>query len=161
PVRVEGDADAESANRPYVRNCSRPSRDGGGSLQRHEPRRRPVSTERNEPVVQSVLRRRRHAAVPEGATIVRTFHVLSSGAFRNPPAAALFWVWVAVCPCAWALNPSLEISQYAHTAWKARDGFPGGYVTAITQTPDGFLWIGTTAGLFRFDGISAVSWQPP
>src|SRR5262249_27575534 len=55
----------------------------------------------------------------------------------------------------------LEISQYAHTACRARDGFPTAAVTAITQTPDGFLWIGTLNGLFRFDGIRAVKWQPP
>src|SRR6185295_20404184 len=33
-------------------------------------------------------------------------------------------------------------------------GFPRGPVYAITQTSDGYLWIGTEAGLVRFDGIS-------
>src|SRR5262245_30912667 len=125
PVRVEGDADAESANRPDVRNRSRPSRDRGRSVQRHEPRRGSIGAERNEPVVQPVLRRRSHASVPEGATIVRTFRVLILRASRGRSAAVLLSVWLAVCPCAWALNPSLEISQYAHTAWKGSDEFPG------------------------------------
>ena len=82
-------------------------------------------------------------------------------ASRSRAAAVLLGVCLAVCPRAWALNPALEISQYAHTAWKARDGFPGGAVRAITQTPDGFLWLGTLNGLYRFDGVSAVPWRPP
>lgn len=32
-------------------------------------------------------------------------------------------VLVAGCGSAFALNPSLDISQYAHTAWTVRDGF--------------------------------------
>ena len=60
-----------------------------------------------------------------------------------------------------ALDPSLEISQYGHTAWTARDGFFRGAVYTIAQTPDGYLWLGTEFGLFRFDGLHAVPWQPP
>jgi signal transduction histidine kinase/ligand-binding sensor domain-containing protein len=60
-----------------------------------------------------------------------------------------------------ALNPDLDISQYAHTAWTARDGFSVGAIFAIAQTPDGYLWLGSEFGLFRFDGVRAVPWQPP
>jgi len=34
-------------------------------------------------------------------------------------------------------------------------------IYAIAQTPDGYLWLGTESGLVRFDGVRAVSWQPP
>src|SRR5262249_33583057 len=34
-----------------------------------------------------------------------------------------------------------------------QQGFPGGPVYAITQTPDGYLWLGTEKGLVRFDGL--------
>jgi signal transduction histidine kinase/ligand-binding sensor domain-containing protein len=64
-------------------------------------------------------------------------------------------------PVALALNPALEISQYAHTAWKVRDGLVNGAISAIAQTPDGYLWLGTEFGLMRFDGVRAASWQPP
>lgn len=37
--------------------------------------------------------------------------------------------------------------------WHAADGLPSDSVTAIIQTRDGFLWIGTSAGLVRFDGV--------
>jgi len=60
-----------------------------------------------------------------------------------------------------ALDPSLDTSQYAHTAWTVRDGFSLGNVYAIAQTPDGYLWLGSEFGLFRFDGIRSIPWQPP
>jgi signal transduction histidine kinase/ligand-binding sensor domain-containing protein len=76
-------------------------------------------------------------------------------------AVALSSVVLAWCICAFALDPSLDISQYAHTAWKVRDGFAKGAILPIAQTPDGYLWLGTEFGLLRFDGVRAVPWQPP
>src|SRR6202158_984645 len=71
--------------------------------------------------------------------------------------AALGTVFVLLwCPHALALDPSLDVSQYAHTAWTYRDGFLQGSVFAITQTPDGYLWLGTKSGVVRFDGVRAV-----
>jgi len=63
--------------------------------------------------------------------------------------------------CAFALNPTVDVSQYAHTAWKIRDGFAKGSILSIAQTPDGYLWLGTAFGLYRFDGVQNVLWQPP
>jgi signal transduction histidine kinase/ligand-binding sensor domain-containing protein len=68
---------------------------------------------------------------------------------------------LACCGIASALNPSLDINQYAHTAWTIRDGFLKGRIRAIVQTPDGYLWLGTEFGLLRFDGVRTVAWQPP
>src|SRR5215469_11750536 len=62
--------------------------------------------------------------------------------------------------CAFALDPKLDISQYAHTSWKIRDGFVKGYITSMAQTPDGYLWLGTEFGLYRFDGVRALPWKP-
>ncbi|MCU1226496.1 MAG: Membrane associated, signal transduction histidine kinaselike ATPase [Edaphobacter sp.] len=58
-----------------------------------------------------------------------------------------------------ALNPDKHISQYGHTAWRIQDGFFGGPVRSITQTSNGYIWVGTGAGLFRFDGVRFVSWS--
>ena len=60
----------------------------------------------------------------------------------------------------WAVDPSTRISQYAHTAWRIRDGVFSGTPNAITQTADGYLWIGTQNGLFRFDGVRFVPFVP-
>jgi signal transduction histidine kinase/ligand-binding sensor domain-containing protein len=59
---------------------------------------------------------------------------------------------------AWALDPATHLTQYSHRAWRLQDGFFAGAPTAIAQTTDGYLWIGTANGLFRFDGVSFVSW---
>ncbi len=68
---------------------------------------------------------------------------------------------LACCPSAFALNPKLDVSQYAHTSWHIRDGFPKGEISSIAQTPDGYLWLGTEFGLLRFDGVKHVEWRPP
>ena len=72
-----------------------------------------------------------------------------------------FFILLAWCGCAFALDPSLDTNQYSHTAWRIRDSFIKGWVAAIAQTPDGYLWLGTEFGLLRFDGVRTVPWQPP
>ncbi len=59
------------------------------------------------------------------------------------------------------LDPSNAITQYGHTAWRVRDGYFAGSPSTITQTTDGFLWIGTDAGLIRFDGVRFVPFELP
>jgi len=71
------------------------------------------------------------------------------------------FILLACCPCASALNPSLDINQYAHNSWTVREAFFKSGIQAIAQTPDGYLWLGTEFGLLRFDGVKADAWQPP
>jgi signal transduction histidine kinase/ligand-binding sensor domain-containing protein len=52
-----------------------------------------------------------------------------------------------------AINPSTALSQYAHTAWRLQDGLLASAPSAIAQTRDGYLWIGTDTDLLRFDGV--------
>ena len=59
-----------------------------------------------------------------------------------------------------ALDPSLEVSQYAHTAWTARDRVSLGKIYTMAQTPDGYLWFGKEFRLIRFDGIRKIPWRP-
>ena len=68
---------------------------------------------------------------------------------------------LAWSPCAFALNPSLPVTEYGHTAWKRGDAFSSGIFTAIAQTPDGYLWLGSSTGFLRFDGARFVHWEPP
>src|SRR5882757_1579947 len=75
--------------------------------------------------------------------------------------AVLAGMLLAGSTCVFALNPALDVSQYAHTSWKIHDGFTRGMINSITQTPDGYLWLGTEFGLVRFDGVRAVPWEPP
>ncbi len=53
-----------------------------------------------------------------------------------------------------ALDPNRELSQFPHDRWSTETGFPGGTIYAITQSADGYLWLGTEKGLVRFDGLT-------
>jgi ligand-binding sensor domain-containing protein len=53
-----------------------------------------------------------------------------------------------------ALDPNRRPSDYTRDRWGAEQGFPGATVHAITQTPDGYLWLGTERGLVRYDGVN-------
>ncbi|MBV9267986.1 MAG: hypothetical protein JO061_17590, partial [Acidobacteriaceae bacterium] len=76
----------------------------------------------------------------------------SGGAVRLGLAATaiVFRLWSAE-PSA---NPSEALTQYVHKVWQGDAGLSNSSVMAIAQTPDGYLWLGTEEGLFRFDGAS-------
>ena len=81
---------------------------------------------------------------------------------RSPTTAAIVvGILLSWCPGVVALDPSLDVSQYAHTTWKVREGFSKGAIFSIAQTPDGYFWLGTEFGLLRFDGVRNTVWQPP
>lgn len=46
-----------------------------------------------------------------------------------------------------------RLTAFKHDAWPHDRGAPS-RINAISQTADGFLWIGSVEGLFRFDGVS-------
>jgi len=58
-----------------------------------------------------------------------------------------------------ALDPTRAVPQYLHDSWGTERGWPGGSITAIAQSSDGFLWIGTDKGLVRFDGLNFHQFQ--
>ena len=60
-----------------------------------------------------------------------------------------------------ALDPNKSVSQYIHDRWGIDKGFPGGAIYAISQSADGFLWIGTERGLVRFDGFDFTLVRQP
>ena len=53
-----------------------------------------------------------------------------------------------------SVHAQRALSQYLREEWTADRGFPGGAVYAVTQSSDGYLWIGTEKGLVRFDGLT-------
>jgi ligand-binding sensor domain-containing protein/signal transduction histidine kinase len=65
-----------------------------------------------------------------------------------------------LCAVANALDPSRHISQYGHRVWRVNDGAidPTG---EITQTADGYVWLGSPNGLMRFDGVKFARYAPP
>jgi len=57
---------------------------------------------------------------------------------------------------AFALDPSLQPSQYILDNWQIAEGLPQTSAQTIARTPDGYLWVGTQEGLARFDGMRFV-----
>jgi signal transduction histidine kinase/ligand-binding sensor domain-containing protein len=70
--------------------------------------------------------------------------------FRTTIGLLLMQTWL-VCQ-ALALDPRQPASSYVRTDFTVEDGLPDNRVNAITQTRNGFLWVGTDGGLARFDG---------
>jgi PAS domain S-box-containing protein len=66
--------------------------------------------------------------------------------------------------CSAGTTPGLErdknIDQYGHDSWTSQNGLPGEAVYQILQTPDGYLWLRTSAGLVRFDGVRFILVDP-
>ncbi|HUP03775.1 MAG TPA: two-component regulator propeller domain-containing protein, partial [Bryobacteraceae bacterium] len=61
---------------------------------------------------------------------------------------------------AFAIDPSIPVSQYLHTSWTQEEGAALPAIQALAQTSDGYLWLGTATGLIRFDGVRFFHWQP-
>lgn len=55
---------------------------------------------------------------------------------------------------------NLEMPGYVAANWDEVDGLPENSVTSLTQTPDGYLWMGTFNGLVRFNGTEFVVFTP-
>jgi ligand-binding sensor domain-containing protein/two-component sensor histidine kinase len=57
------------------------------------------------------------------------------------------------CQTVFALNPAIKVAYLNHASWSEKDGMPSD-VQSMAQTIDGWLWLGTADGLYRFDGSS-------
>src|SRR5271168_2470244 len=69
-------------------------------------------------------------------------------------------LWLTLS-AAQALDPNKRLTQYAHTAWRIQDGFLPNAPFWISQTKDGYLWVGGNSGTFRFDGVRFTPWSAP
>lgn len=58
-----------------------------------------------------------------------------------------------------ALDAFAATARYMRASWTEKDGLPSSRISAITQDRDGYLWLGTEAGLIRFDGVRFLSWE--
>ena len=75
--------------------------------------------------------------------------------------AALICAFISAAgPTARAQRPPPAIGELDHAVWTIRDGAPTG-VQALAQSADGTLWIGTTTGLYQFDGVRFDPFEPP
>jgi ligand-binding sensor domain-containing protein/signal transduction histidine kinase len=56
----------------------------------------------------------------------------------------------------YALDPHKALNEFGVQVWLTENGLPQNTVQAITQTKDGYLWIGTQEGLARFNSTGFV-----
>jgi len=68
--------------------------------------------------------------------------------------------WFLLPPMSEASDPNKPLTEYTHTVWTHKDGLPSAFIYSIAQTQDGYLWLATTDGLVRFDGVRIVHWRP-
>src|ERR1700685_2726508 len=52
-----------------------------------------------------------------------------------------------------ALDPAKSVFQFNCQSWTHQSVLPSDGVSSITQTKDGYIWLGTQKGLVRFDGV--------
>lgn len=75
---------------------------------------------------------------------------LAPSTMVSPARALVLLLLVLVAP---ASAQTRLLDQYRFEAWTGENGLPEGSANGLVRTPDGFLWVGTTRGLFRFDGV--------
>jgi len=85
---------------------------------------------------------------------------------KGSSAESLQWVVLGLCILlfpeysrAAGVDSSLTIGQFAHTSWGPKEGAPS-LIRALAQTADGYLWLASPDGLYRFDGVVFERYQP-
>src|SRR5580704_18979509 len=58
-----------------------------------------------------------------------------------------------------ALAPERHITELVHRVWDSKSGVPAD-IRALAQTTDGYLWVGSLRGLYRFDGTLFQEFEP-
>ena len=81
----------------------------------------------------------------------------NGSAWRAPAGIARAAGLALLCFSAWGADRTID--QFVHKAWTGKDGAPGN-VAAITQTADGYLWLASGQGLYRFDGVEFERFEP-
>ena len=66
---------------------------------------------------------------------------------------------VLSCQSAAAQTAPSEVQRLVHESWTFKEGAPE--PAAFAQTADGYLWVGSPAGLFRYDGVRFELFRSP
>ena len=74
---------------------------------------------------------------------------------KFPVLLALLGLLLAGMPIP-AQPASPDSTPYSRRVWQSADGLPEDFAQSLARTPDGYLWIGTSGGLVRFDGVRFV-----
>ncbi|GAB3247337.1 sensor histidine kinase [Chitinimonas naiadis] len=75
---------------------------------------------------------------------------------------SLRWLYLLVtisAVTAWAQGSTVRMLDYHQDVWTTKQGAPSG-ISNIAQTRDGWIWLATDSGLYRFDGVRFESFKP-
>src|SRR5216683_7269326 len=72
---------------------------------------------------------------------------------RSLPGVFALLLLPLIAEPSFALNPEHKLTQYVHRIWQTQPGLPQTSISAVTQTRDGYIWLGTESGVVRFDGV--------
>src|ERR1700730_15354488 len=142
-------------SRPFAENLLAPERNSFLSMSS-----RPAYRHRVRQCLASSFTSLRATKIPcrsQARSWLRSLNTFREDGFRKRwllrcAIAGLVVLWLAVSVS--AVDPTRTVSQYLHDWWGTERGWPGGSITAVAQTSDGYLWIGTDKGLVRFDGLN-------
>lgn len=93
----------------------------------------------------------------QNSCLIRTLGLLAIFFVTSANQICLFLVFASTSVA--ALESERTIAQFAHTAWGPKQGAPS-LVQALAQSADGYLWLGTPDGLYRFDGVIFERYEP-
>jgi len=79
--------------------------------------------------------------------------------FLAPYLSAIALLLSSTCVLSQDVPASQTLAEMYHSGLTIRDGVPSS-IEAIAQTQDGYIWLGTDTGLFRFDGKSFERYHP-
>ncbi len=85
--------------------------------------------------------------------------VRASGCSGRQLLGVCFSIFLLCAPLL-GIDRDRRLDELYHTSWTMKDGAPS-EIFAIAQTRDGYLWLGTTTGLVRFDGIHFENYESP
>ena len=77
----------------------------------------------------------------------------------SPRILCLLLICVFLPAPVFSLDRDRNVAQLYHTSWSEKNGAPS-QISALAQTVDGYLWIGSARGLFRFDGVRFEEYKP-
>jgi ligand-binding sensor domain-containing protein/signal transduction histidine kinase len=87
--------------------------------------------------------------------IMSSLELLLSGRLSRPQSTCtlFLFIFLLLSTFSFSLDTDKKIAQYILDTWNIQDGLPQNTVSAVLQTHDGYLWLGTEEGVARFDGI--------
>lgn len=78
---------------------------------------------------------------------------------RRPELVFYFFLLCLSSMSCFGLDSGHSLQQHLLRTWTSENGLPQDSIRAISETHDGFLWIGTRGGLARFDGATFTTWK--